>query len=63
MTRAPSRFRKLDVTKAIEAVTAAGVHIARVEIDTGGRIIIIAKSTDQAGEADVAQAKERNTWD
>ena len=42
MTRAPSTFRQQDVTRAVKAVTAAGVHIARIEIDKTGKIVIIA---------------------
>jgi hypothetical protein len=42
MPRAPSTFRQQDVTRAVKAVAAAGVHIARIEIDKVGKIVIIA---------------------
>jgi len=59
MTRAPSTFRQQDVTRAVRAVTAAGVHIARVEIDKTGKIAIItAEAPDGRGEA-----REANEWD
>jgi hypothetical protein len=41
MTRAPSTIRQQDVTRAVKAVAAAGVDIARVEIDTAGKIVIV----------------------
>ena len=51
MARAPSTFRQQDVTRAVKAVTAAGVHIARIEIDKTGKIVIItADATGQPGE-------------
>jgi hypothetical protein len=37
MPRAPSTFRHQDVTRAIKAVAAAGVHIARIEMDKAGK--------------------------
>jgi hypothetical protein len=59
MARAPSTFRQQDVTRAVKAVTAAGVHIARVEIDKSGKIVIItANTTDQPGKM-----REANEWD
>ena len=59
MARAPSTFRQRDVTKAVKAVTAAGVHIARVEIDKTGKIVIItADPTDRLGKM-----MEANEWD
>jgi hypothetical protein len=52
MTRRPSAFRQSDLTRAVKSVTAAGVGIARVEIDKAGKIIIITgETTDQAGQA------------
>jgi hypothetical protein len=59
MTRAPSTFRQQDVTRAIKAVTAAGVHIARVEIDKTGKIVII---TDH-GTGQPDDLREANEWD
>jgi hypothetical protein len=59
MARAPSTFRQQDVTRAVKAVTTAGVHIARIEIDKSGKIVIITGDpTDQPGEM-----TEANEWD
>jgi hypothetical protein len=59
MTRRPSTFRQQDVTRAVKAVSAAGVHIARVEIDKAGKIVIItANGDDQLGKR-----QEANEWD
>jgi hypothetical protein len=59
MARAPSTFRQLDVTRAVKAVSAAGVHIARIEIDKTGKIVIItADPTDHP-----AKMNEANEWD
>lgn len=59
MARAPSTFRQQDVTRAVRAVTAAGVGIARIEIDKTGKIVIIAADrTDRVGES-----HEANEWD
>jgi hypothetical protein len=59
MPRGPSTFRQQDVTRAVKGVTAAGVHIARIEIDKAGKIVIIAGGgTDQRGES-----TEANEWD
>jgi len=59
MARAPSTFRQQDVTRAVKAVAAAGVHIARVEIDKAGKIVII--TTDGANH--LGNTEEVNEWD
>jgi hypothetical protein len=57
MARAPSTFRQLDVTRAIKAVRAGGVDIARIEIDRAGKIVIITAT-------EPAQVKTGgNEWD
>ena len=59
MARAPSTFRQQDVTRAVKAVSAAGVHIARIEIDKTGKIVIItAGPINQPGKM-----REANEWD
>jgi len=58
MVRAPSTFRQQDVTRAVKAVAAAGVHIARIEIDKTGKIVIITGGPTEPG--DLAEANE---WD
>jgi hypothetical protein len=55
MARAPSTFRQQDVTKAVRAAKAAGVRVARVEIDRDGKIVIVT--------ADELERREGNEWD
>jgi hypothetical protein len=56
MSRTPSTFRQQDVTRAVKAVAAAGVGIARVEIDKTGKITIIALN-------DAVKPTAVNEWD
>jgi hypothetical protein len=60
MARAPSIFRQQDVTRAVKAVSAAGVHIAKVEIDKSGKITII--TADAPGVAPTQEGGD-NPWD
>ena len=49
-------FRERDVTRAVKAVSKAGVEVARVEIDKDGKIIVF---VGKPGES----AKQANEWD
>jgi hypothetical protein len=55
MARAPAIFRQQDVTRAFRAAQAAGVRVARVEIDREGKIVIVT--------ADELERREANEWD
>jgi hypothetical protein len=57
MARAPAIFRQADVTRAFRAAQAAGVKVARVEIDRDGKIVIV--SADELEH----ERREGNEWD
>lgn len=57
MARRSCTFRQRDVTRALKATVAAGVEIAKVEIDRDGKIVVVV-----AGKQ-VEEANEGNEWD
>jgi hypothetical protein len=59
VTRAIQKFRQRDVTRAIRAVRAAGVPIARVLVDNAGKIEIVAGAPDHNTPTNL----EQNEWD
>jgi hypothetical protein len=60
MARGPCTFRQRDMTAAVKAVAAAGMEVARVEIDpTTGRIVVtVARASEPA-----AESVGGNEWD
>jgi hypothetical protein len=54
MSRAPSTFRKRDVSRACEAVRKTGLKIAKVEIGTDGKIVLVTAQD----EIDETESKE-----
>lgn len=60
MARGPSTFKKQDVTRALRATIAAGVEVARVEIDKDGKIVLV---TGKAADPIAEQRPEANEWD
>jgi len=59
MSRRPVNFRKRDITAAVEAVTAAGYTVLRVEVDKAGKISVITTR----GTVEPDEVAERNEWD
>jgi hypothetical protein len=57
MPRGQCTFRQGDVTKAVKGVVAAGVQIARVEIDPTGKIVILT-----GGNEPVASTNALDKW-
>jgi hypothetical protein len=57
--RGPCAFKKRDVTRATKAVQAAGLNVARIEIDKDGRIIVVPSEPTKAnGSGYIEQATE-----
>jgi hypothetical protein len=59
MGRAPCHFRQGDVTRAVRAVTAAGLSVARVEVDADGKIVVVPGMP----LAEDRGARQINEWD
>jgi hypothetical protein len=59
MSRGPRIFKQTDVTRAVKAVVAAGVEVARVEVEKDGRIVVIAGKP----ESNRGESRGGNEWD
>jgi hypothetical protein len=60
VSRGPTTFRKRDVTAAVEAVTAAGYEVVKVEIGKDGKISVI---TTKGAIEPIEAPPDRNEWD
>jgi hypothetical protein len=60
MSHGPQTFKKRDVTRAVQAVKAAGEKVQRVEVDKDGRIIVIVGEADQTTTVATGDVNE---WD
>jgi hypothetical protein len=58
MARGPLTFRQQDLVRALKGAKAAGIEVARVEIDKAGKIIMVTgkASTDLPPDSE-------NPWD
>ena len=63
MGRAACTFRQRDMTAAIKAAVAAGVAIARIEVDKGGKIAIIPGKAGESGDSNGSGGNAANEWD
>jgi len=65
MARGSSTFKQRDVARAIKAMQAVGIEIARVEIGRDGKLVFVVKSSEPAqpeDDTDKEVAALREEW-
>jgi hypothetical protein len=60
MSRGPHTFRQRDLTRAVRAVLATGVPVAKVEVNKSGKIVVI---VGEPGKTQDTADTCTNSWD
>jgi hypothetical protein len=60
MTRRPSAFRQCDLTRAVKAVIAAGLHVTGIKVSAQGDIEVV--TGEWAVQDSTPQDSEVETW-
>jgi hypothetical protein len=61
MSRRPASFRQRDLTRAVKAVLAAGLHVAGVKVSAQGDIEVV--TGDERVQDSTRPLQEGNEWD
>jgi hypothetical protein len=63
--RTPKRVRnhKPTLARIAKQAAKAGVEVARYEVDTDGKIVVVIGKADEISTAKNGQAKSANEWD
>jgi hypothetical protein len=63
MSRGPVAFRQRDVTRALRAAVAAGLHVVGVKIDPQSGAIEVVTGVAPAHDSAAQGTGEANEWD
>jgi hypothetical protein len=62
VSRAPLLFKETDVVRAVKACRKAGIDVGRVEIDSSGKIVVIAKNQTDSKNDDKQPPTDLDAW-